>query len=71
MNWHILSTITLDGVGLIEMMAAANCDGIGVIARWVKKGNKWEVSAIDTESGEMELITDFGEEECVPYLPPE
>jgi len=69
MIWHILSTIS-DDSGPVEVMAAADCDGIGVIARWVKRGSGWRVFATDTEQCGMVPIDDFGEEECVPSEPP-
>lgn len=70
MKWHILNTIS-DHTGPTEVMAAGNCDGIGVIARWRKRqdGN-WSVYATDTEQAHMSFIHKFDEDECVPENPP-
>ncbi len=70
MKWHILSTIHCGGLAT-EILAAACDEGIGIIARWVRrpKGG-WDVFATDTEQADMTLIRDF-EEECVPPTPPD
>tara|TARA_R110002050_G_scaffold191532_4_gene326319 strand:- start:459 stop:698 length:240 start_codon:yes stop_codon:yes gene_type:complete len=58
---------------LEEVMAAACDDGIGIIARWMRREDDgWNVDAMDTESDQgMRRVTDFGDEEPVPHAPPE
>jgi hypothetical protein len=72
MSWHILEMVTHDGIGPVEVMAAACDDGIGILARWVRRddGSGWDVFAMDTEGAGLLPVTDFGEEECVPPEPP-
>jgi hypothetical protein len=71
LEWRKLSSIYC-GNSLVQFLAAACDDGIGIIARWTRDGDKWVVEAMDTENNEgMQLITDFHERECVPPEPPE
>lgn len=54
-------------------MAAACDDGIGIIARWMRREDDgWDVDVMDTEAdhGMLRIVT-FGEEEPVPPSPPE
>lgn len=68
--WHVLSTIRV-GKELREMLAASCVDGIGVMARWMRRDDgTWEVKAVDTESDDMKPVTDFHEGESVPPEPP-
>lgn len=72
LRWHRLNSITCDGK-LIELLAATCEDGIGIIARWTRheRGEGgWDVEAMDTESCDMEFVTDFHEGEPVPPEPP-
>ncbi len=70
LRWHRLFEMTRCGV-VVELMAAACDDGIGVIASWTKlESGEWQVRAMDTEGGGWEAITDFHEGESVPPEPP-
>ena len=55
-----------------EFFAASQCDGIGILAKWIlQKDGSWKVYAIDTEGADgFEEVTEFGEEEPVPPTPP-
>ena len=75
-QWKLLYR-HLVGNAVVEVMAAACFDGIGVIARWTLHWNPegtavyWEVKAMDTEGdGSMQTVTDLSEEESVPQIPP-
>ncbi len=80
-NWQVLSTIRGEDGKLIEMMATTCEDGIGIIARWLKRapasrfevplGHEWIVSAMDTEGGGMKPVTEFLDNEVVPPEPPD
>lgn len=72
LRWHRLSELTRDDVGTIELLAATCVDGIGCIARWVRREEGgWDVSAMDTEGGAgMQPVTDWHEGEPVPPEPP-
>ena len=70
MRWHRLNSIS-DTQGVIELLATADCDGIGIMARWCREvDGSYTVSAISSESGEWEHVTDFHEGEPVPRNPP-
>lgn len=69
-TWHVLSSIRR-GRELVELLAATSADGIGIMARWMRREDGgWVVSAVDTESEEMKPVTDFHEGESVPQTPP-
>lgn len=57
-----------DSERLHELMAAHDCDGVGIIARWGREDGGWRVWAVDTEKGEP--VTEFREGEPVPPEPP-
>ena len=50
-RWHMLTAITRDGEGFVEVLAATCIDGIGVIVRWKKNEHGWTWEAMDTEGG--------------------
>lgn len=67
-EWHLLEKVTSNG-RVTEVMAAANIDGIGVLAVWtLDDNNKWVAKAIDTEGGLKPIRDDDGE--AVPAKPP-
>jgi hypothetical protein len=66
--WVVLSWISCDGEEPHEIMAAADIDGVGVVAEWKRDANGWAlVSCADTEGGGMDTLDD---EDCVPNAPP-
>lgn len=69
MRWHRLSGTVSDGVTL-DLEAASCCDGIPVLARWVRKEDgTYAVLALDGETQSWETVSD-SDEECVPRTPP-
>lgn len=68
LRWHKL-TEEKSGTHVIGVMGATCIDGIGVIANWERIGEGWEVTVIDTESGEWGPRLDTDETE-IPEQPP-
>ncbi len=78
--WVLLSSIVEDGGRIMEIMAAAQFDGIGVLARWQRSPvalggglercshNGWICQVISTE--EAKELDSFEEGESVPPAPP-
>jgi len=71
LRWHKLTEIMAGGF-VIEVMGATCIDGIGIIARWVRgEGEDWDVTAIDTESGDWCVMDTFDEDQTIiPPSPP-
>jgi hypothetical protein len=71
-SWHHLSSLR-EGDQLTELLASTSEDGIGIIARWMRRDDgTWAVTAMDTEGkGGMKRVTDFHEGEPVPPTPPD
>lgn len=67
MPWTILRRES-SARGTSYVMAAAQFDGIGVIAEWTLVDGFWQVRAIDTESAAP--VTDFHAGEPVAPSPP-
>jgi hypothetical protein len=69
--WHELSRITRDGDPMpVEIMAAADTDGVGIIARWERDQNGWYLAdVIDTEGGTLADV-DSDDGDTVPPEPP-
>lgn len=65
--WVFVSGIRLGG-SYREILAAADIDGVGVIARWEWEGDHWRVWVACTEDGQEVRV--FGEGQEVPALPP-
>lgn len=70
-RWHFLGGLsTIDGP--IEVMAATSEDGIGVVAFWKLESDGWHTSAMDTEIGVWEDVTEYSPDDgySIPLTPP-
>ena len=70
LRWHMLTAITRDGEGFVEVLAASCIDGIGVIVRWEKGDDGWTAQVMDTEWGEWEPVDYADESNEIPHEPP-
>lgn len=69
--WKLLSMLTRDDVGPIEVKAAACFDGVCVLATWTwAKGIGWTVSVYDDASGSLRDLMVPVAGEPVPLEPP-
>lgn len=72
LTWHLLNS-TITGGKIVECMAAASDDGIGVIACWkMREDGTYQVRALDTEGGWDDNPCDEsdGEVSGIPNSPP-
>lgn len=68
LRWHRLCSLT-DDTGIFELLAATCIDGVGVIVRWTRTAQGWDIEAMDTER--CEWIKVSPDDEDIPQLPPE
>lgn len=70
LRWHMLTAISRDGEGFVEVLAATCIDGIGVIVRWEKEADGWDARSMDTESGTWDYVEFYEEGNEIPVEPP-
>ena len=67
--WIRLGGVQTDDGVIHELVAAHDCDGVGVVASWYRDEQEpsgWRVRATDLETAGRPLL----EEDCVPPMPP-